>query len=193
MKTFLLFAICGTAFAQLERPRVGMMLDADGNARVVYGVDASVTVSEPVWKGVLSLACSNDLCVAKTETALVSSSGQTVDAPGGPAILTVDDASVYAYFPDLRQLFRWQGGVLDRVSGDSPQPLPKGAAVFAMDTFVRLVRSDGTELTFPISGVTAFFRMSDDYVQLTSPTGMWALRVTQDHEQVFLLPGGASE
>ena len=58
---------------------------------------------------------------------------------------------------------------------------------------IRLVRADGTETRFPVSGVTAFLRMSDEYVQMKNSAGMWALRTTPGQEQVFLLPGGAQE
>lgn len=212
MKTLLLFSICGTAFAQLERPRIGMMLDADGNARVVYGVDASVTVSEPVWTGVLSLACSVELCVAKTQTALISTSGDAIEAPDGPAILAVDGASVYAYSSERRQLYRWHDGQLEplsattdgevagiRVSRDGPQfimratenaVLPVGNGVLlATDESIRLGRADGTESSFPVADVRSFVRMAENYVQMITARGSWVLRMDAGHEQVFLLPG----
>ena len=115
MKLFLLFATGLLACAQLERPRIGMMLDEGGSARAIFGVDASAIASEPVWKGVLSLVCSAHSCVAKTQAALVSSSGDVIEAPEGPAILAADGVGSYAYFPGTGRLLRWRGGWLETV------------------------------------------------------------------------------
>jgi hypothetical protein len=54
---------------------------------------------------------------------------------------------------------------------------------------VRLVRSDGSELDFAVTGVGGFLRMSDQYVQVITDSGMWALDLEPGHEQMFLLPG----
>jgi hypothetical protein len=110
---FLLVSAC--AFAQIEHPQIGVVLDANGDARVALGVAESATLSEPLWSGVLSLACSAQVCFAKTETALLSSLGEAIDAPAGPAIFAADGASAYVYFPDTQQLARWHDGQLDQI------------------------------------------------------------------------------
>jgi hypothetical protein len=107
----------GCAWAQLERPQVGVMLDQNGDARVVWGVARSATLGEPILSGVLSMACAQATCVAKTAAAIVSTSASSanaasVDAPPGPAIF----GSPYIYFPQPQQLVQWQGGALAPVA-----------------------------------------------------------------------------
>jgi hypothetical protein len=70
--------------------------------------------------------------------------------------------------------------------------LDGGVALLASDGQVRLLRPDGTELDFavaPGSTVGGFIRMSDQYVEVITEAGMWALDVEPGHEQIFLLPG----
>jgi hypothetical protein len=115
MKTFLLLVASVSALAQIERPRIGVMLDASGNAREVLGVAESATAADPSWSGILSLACSAEVCFGKTQDALVSSTGDSIDAPPGPAIFGMDGGSAYVYFTASRQLMRWHDGELDPV------------------------------------------------------------------------------
>jgi len=44
-------------------------------------------------------------------------------------------------------------------------------------------------LDFAVTGVGGFLRMSDQYVQVITDSGMWALDLEPGHEQMFLLPG----
>jgi hypothetical protein len=111
MKLWLFFAMTLCAFAQIERPQIGVMLDEKGDARPVSGVAASATVGDPILTGVVSLNCSAQICLAKTETSLLSSAGESVDAPAGPAIF----AAPYIYFPAARQLVQWHDGQLDPI------------------------------------------------------------------------------
>jgi len=67
--------------------------------------------------------------------------------------------------------------------------LDDGGALLANEGQVRLVRSDGSELDFAVTGVGGFLRMSDQYVQVITDSGMWALDLEPGHEQMFLLPG----
>jgi len=115
MKLLLFLAAGACALAQIEQPQIGVMLDENGAARAVLGVAGSTTVSDPLWSGVLSLACSAQVCFAKTPTSLVSSSGDAIDAPAGPAIFAIDGASAYVYFPKTRQLVRWHDGQLELI------------------------------------------------------------------------------
>ncbi len=85
----------------------------------------------------------------------------------------------------------WVG---DHYAGDATAVLlVDGGILLAATEQVRLLRPDGTETDFPIAGVTSFIRMSDGYVELITPSGMWALRMEPGHEQVFLLPGVSQE
>jgi hypothetical protein len=116
MKILTAFAICSCAWAQsgIERPRLGKMLDANGAVRTVYGIAASVTLGDAEITGVLSQACSNKFCLAKTETSLVSASG-SVDAPEGPALFAFEADQALVWFPQSRQLARWQNGALTAI------------------------------------------------------------------------------
>lgn len=73
--------------------------------------------------------------------------------------------------------------------------LDDGGALLASGGQVRLLRPDGTELDFAVTGgggfVGGFLRMSDQYVQVITGSGMWALDIEPGHEQIFLLPGGS--
>jgi len=109
MKFFLLLILSACAFAQLERPLVGVMLDQNGDARPVLGAAASATLGDAIWHGVLSMECLSRGCLAKTAAALVSTNGEAADAPGGPAIF----GGAYVYFSTSEQLARWHEGILE--------------------------------------------------------------------------------
>ena len=63
--------------------------------------------------------------------------------------------------------------------------------MLAVDGQVKLLRPDGTEVDFAVSGAGGFVRMSDRYVQVITDSGMWALDTEPGREQIFLLPGGS--
>lgn len=220
MKLFLLLVSGACAWAQLGSPLIGIMLDENSRARPVMGAPAAAALGEPLFDGsVISLSCSTHACLAKTESALMSSSGETVDAPPGAAIIAWDpvlDGAAYVYFVETRQLARWNTGHLEPIDfnpeGDvialratargyeytvahddygatSILWLDGGGALLATEGQVRLLRADGTERDFALDEVGGFVRMSDRYVQVITSSGMWALDLDPGHEQAFLLPG----
>ncbi len=74
------------------------MLDANGAVRTVYGIAASVTPRRDAEiTNVLSQACGKNFCLAKTETSVVSSSGN-VDAPAGPALFAFVGDTAFIWF-----------------------------------------------------------------------------------------------
>jgi len=218
-------------WAQIEQPWTGVMLDAEGSARPVIGPPGAAVLGTPVFKeAAISLACSERLCLAKTETALTSSTGETWDTPPGAALIVFNGDGAYIYFVETRQLAAWNSGgglrpidftpdgdvlslratpdgfdyalaredgiwVGDRNLGvaTSILLLDSGGALLAGDGMVRLLQPDGTELDFAVTGsesfVGGFVRMSLNYVQVVTATGMWALDVEPGREQLFLLPG----
>ena len=121
MRIFLVAALSVCAWAQtgLERPPLGTMLDSNGAARPVYGVVGSVTLGGTTATGVLSIACSRQLCLMKTDSAIQSSAG-AISAPPGPAVFGLDQAAAYVYFPESRQLARWHDTQLDWIPWDLP-------------------------------------------------------------------------
>ena len=228
---FSLMTVC--AWGQIESPQIGVMLDVNGRARPVSGVPAAAVAGTPWFDGaVISLACSAEGCVAKTESALFTPAGVVVDAPPGAAIIALDSTSpgaAYVYFVESGKLARWTGSQLvpmdfapggdvlslRAVAGgfeyaverdgeiwiggkslgaaNSVLLLDGGGVLLANGGQVRLLRPDGTELDFAVgpaeSFVGGFIRMSDQYVQVITDAGMWALDIEPGHEQIFLLPG----
>jgi hypothetical protein len=190
-------------------------------------------VGAPWFDGaIISLACSAQGCVAKTESALFTPAGVVVDAPPGAAIIALDASSpgaAYVYFVQSGKLAKWTrselvpmdftpgGDVLSlrAVAGgfeyavahegeiwvggknlgaaNSVLLLDGGGVLLASDRQVRLLRPDGTEVSFAVTGsggfVGGFIRMSDQYVQVISDSGMWVLDITLGREEIFLLPG----
>jgi hypothetical protein len=233
MKIFLLTLMSACAWGQIENPQIGMMLDVNGRARPVSGAPAAAVAGMPWFDGaVISLACSAEGCVAKTESALFTPAGVVVDAPPGAAIIALDASSpgaAYVYFVESGRLARWTGSQLVPIdfapggdvlslravaggveyaaerkgeiwiggknlgAANSVLLLAGGGALLASDGQVRLLRSDGTEVDFAVepvgSVVGGFIRMSDQYVQVITDAGMWALDIEPGHEQIFLLPG----
>jgi len=108
MKIFIAFALCGCAWAQVQRPQIGKMLDANGAVRTVYGIASSVTLGDAEAAGVLSSGCSNTLCLSKTDASIVSASGAAA-APAGPALFAFDGATVWIWFQESRTLAQWSG------------------------------------------------------------------------------------
>lgn len=233
MKILLFGLMSACAWAQIESPQIGVMLDVNGRARPVSGAPAAAVVGSPWFDGaVISLACSAQGCVAKTESALFTPAGVVVDAPPGAAIIALDPASpgaAYVYFVESGTLARWTGSQLNPMdfapggdvlslravaggfeyaverdggiwiggkslgAANAVLLLDHGGALLASDGQVRLLRPDGSEMDFAVAGaggfVGGFIRMSDQYVQVITDAGMWALDIEPGHEQMFLLPG----
>ena len=93
----------------LDHPSLGWMLDR-GGVRPVFGLPGSLTVADPVTSAALSLGCAS-FCLIKTDSSLISGD-QNVDSPAGPALFAFDSAGAFVYFPDGKQLARWQDGRL---------------------------------------------------------------------------------
>src|SRR5262249_53177182 len=110
--------------------------------REVFGVAASTTTGDPFWAPVLSFGCSSRICFGKTANALISSSGESVDAPPGPAIFAIDGVAALIYFPVTQQLFRWHDGQIDLVDfNPGGEVLSLRAVPGGVDYVVR--RADG--------------------------------------------------
>jgi len=62
--------------------------------------------------GVLSAACSEQLCLAKTDSKILSATGQ-VDAPPGPAVFGLDRDTAVIFFPQSQTFARWRENTLE--------------------------------------------------------------------------------
>jgi hypothetical protein len=135
MKIVTLFGICACAWGQsgVEVPQLGKMLDPAGAVRTVYGIAASVTLGDPETTGVLSAACSQNFCLAKTDAGIVSTTG-TAAAPPGPVLFAFDGDTAYLWFLKSRQLARWSEGALTLMdSGVDGEVLSIGADMIGKD------------------------------------------------------------
>jgi hypothetical protein len=146
----LMVLVSTCAFAQINRPQLGKMLDQTGAVRTVYGIAASVTLGDAEITGVLSSACAKTFCLAKTQTGIVSASG-TIAAPSGPALFAFDSDAAFVWFPQPRQLAQWQNGAFTfiEVSVDG-EVLSIRASAGSVEFAVRqrngdwLVKADGS-------------------------------------------------
>ena len=113
MKILLFLLLSACAWAQIERPALGVMLDENGRARPVTGAPAAAALGDPLFEGVvISLACSEKLCLAKTETAVLSSAGDSAAAPPGAALIAFSGDAAYVYFVETREFAIWYAGQL---------------------------------------------------------------------------------
>jgi hypothetical protein len=222
-------AACVAAQSGLNRPALGQMIDRQQSLRPVYGVGGSFHVQSPIAERVISSACSRTLCLAKTESSLISAAVVT-PAPAGDAFIALDATGATIYFPSVQQFARWQNGTLAPLSlsvygtvlalgsntsglriavqrsgivwivssdGTIFDSLPPGAEavlltangiVYATSSALILRKSDGSELSFPASGVTALFALGDGYVEARAGPILYALRTIPGREQLFQLP-----
>jgi hypothetical protein len=186
MKIIMAFAMCVCAWAQsgLIRPQLGKMLDANGAVRTVYGIAASVTLGDAETTGVLSLACSNTVCLAKTETAIVSA-GESVAAPGGPALFAFDGDAALVWFPQSRQLARWQGGVLTCSGVDTSVDAARTSACATSRDI------DGEVLSIGVSaGAVRFAVRRRSGVWIVNQDGTVLDSLPRSTVAVMLIPGG---
>ena len=127
------------------------MLDANGVTRALYGIAGSTTLGDPIASGVLSSACSKRLCLAKTDAAIISS-GESIDAPPGPALFALDHDAAFVYFPQTKQLARWHDGRLDPVDQNvAGEVLSIRESEGGVEFAVR--RDDGTAIVRADNGV----------------------------------------
>ncbi|MBZ5677466.1 MAG: hypothetical protein LAP61_24750 [Acidobacteriia bacterium] len=107
------FAVCAVACAQgIEIPAIGMIVDSSGALRQVQGVAGSFVLGPVSMSGVLSAACSKQLCLVKTDSTIVSATGET-SAPPGPAIFGFSGDNAIVFFPEPRMFARWHDNVLE--------------------------------------------------------------------------------
>jgi hypothetical protein len=100
--------------------------------------------------GVLSAACSEQLCLVKTDSKIVSTTGEA-DAPPGPAIFGLRSEDPIVFFPEPRMFARWHNNALEPldwvVEGEvlSIQPSGREAEIAVRrDGQVWIVDSDGS-------------------------------------------------
>jgi len=110
--TIILSAGCACGQSGIEVPAVGAIVDSTGALRQVQGVAGSFLLGPAAVTGVLAAACSERLCLAKTDSKTLSPTGET-DAPAGPAIFALRGNDAIVFFPDTHTFARWHDDVLE--------------------------------------------------------------------------------
>jgi len=111
---FLLSAAGAWAQSGLGTPFTGQMIDAQGSLRPVYGLSGNFTLGGAIAQRVLASACSQALCLAKTESSLVWPGGAT-SAPPGAAEIALDATGATVHFDRTGEFARWQNGSLTQI------------------------------------------------------------------------------
>ena len=218
MRTILpvFWAACAWAQSGIEIPAVGAVVDSSGVFRPLQGVAGNFLLGPAIASGVLSATCSEEVCLAKTDSKIVSLTGET-EAPLGPAVFGLDGSSAVIFFPESRAFARWHDNTLEpldwtvkgevlsilvvngqaqiavRPEGDSNRPrllLPEGV-VFATEEEIILRRRDGTESRFELANAEAITRMGEHYAAIVAGHTIYALRTDAGREQLYQLPGNA--
>jgi hypothetical protein len=168
-------ASCVWAQSGPGRPALGQMLDRQDGLHPVYGVGGSFHVTSPTTEGVLSTACAGTLCVAKTESSIISwsTAGTMVTpAPTGSAIIAVDATGATIYFPSTQQFGRWQNGSLTMlnltITGTVLSLGPGLTIAVERSGTLWIVSSDGTILDSLPPSATAALLTANGIVYATS-------------------------
>lgn len=212
-------AVCAWSQSGIDIPAAGVIVDSQGFLRGVQGVAGSFLLGPAMMSGVLSAACSEQLCLAKTDSKILSATGEA-DAPPGPALFGWDGDTAVICFPESRTLARWRENTLEpldgtvdsdvislRVAGDrieftlrrdwagvteGPVLLLHEGVLFATADELVLRRRDATELRFEFNGaetITAIASMGPHYAAIRAGATTFALRLDAGQEQLFVLPG----
>jgi hypothetical protein len=146
----------GCAFAQsgIEVPAIGAIVDSSGSLRSVQGVAGSFwlgpTLEPAGLSGILAAACSERLCLVKTDSKILSPAGEA-DAPPGPVIFGVTGDDAIVFFPESHTFAWWHDDVLDlldwAVNGDVLSVLRRDGEIeiaVRKDDQVWIVHPDGS-------------------------------------------------
>jgi len=220
MKRALLLLIASCAWSQsgIEVPSVGLIVDPSGSLRAVQGVAGSFLLGPAVATGVLSGACSEQLCLAKTDSKILSATGQ-VDAPPGHAVFGFDRDTAVIFFSQSQTFARWRDNALESLEwtvdddvlsirvGDNgievalrrdwagvtngPVLLLKEGVLFATGDELVLRRPDTSDMRFELTGAESVSAMGPHYAAIRAGAVTFVLRLDRGHEQLFLLPGNA--
>lgn len=202
MRRFLLiFCAVGAsavyAYAQsgIEVPAAGAIVDSSGALRSVQGVAGSFWLGPAGVPGVLSAACSERLCLAKTDSKILSATGEA-DAPAGPAIFGLNGDDAILFLPVPRTFVRWHDDTLESldwtVDGDV---LSVGFGDGDIEIAVRrdgnvwIIRPDGSVVDSIADATGPVLLLADGVLFATS--GELVLR-RRDATEVRLQLGGAT-
>lgn len=106
------------------------------------------------------------------------------------ALRSVNGAAQFAVrFAEQIRIEDATGAVIEALpNGLRAVALGQSYEVWATADTITLHRDDASELSFPLTGATALFAMSADYVEVQTSAAVFALRVTAGREGLFELP-----
>jgi hypothetical protein len=120
---FLLF-IPLIAAAQIEAPRLGVVIDSHGRMRGVHGIPGALTLGAPESEEGAVSAGASSTCTAwkTTDKLLLQCAGrdrEAIDAPAGPALFAfrADGALAAVYFPSSSELRSYPSGETRYIPG----------------------------------------------------------------------------
>jgi hypothetical protein len=142
------------------------MIDRQQSLHPVCGVGGSFHVEAPVAERVISSACSRTLCLAKTESSLISA-GVATPAPAGEAVIALDTTGATIYFPSVQQFARWQNGTL------TPLSLSVYGTVLALGS-----NASGLRIAVERSGIVWIVAAADGTILDSLPPGAGAVLLT---------------
>jgi hypothetical protein len=121
-RRFCIFLLAGVAGAQLQRPRIGYIVDRRKSLRPVDGVAGAFVLGPVIDQDVLSAAYSGRSLVVKKDRELVVD-GAVFEAPVGPAVVTFTARGVLndIFFSETGELWSWRDGKFDRTIAASLQ------------------------------------------------------------------------
>jgi hypothetical protein len=107
--------------------------------------------------------------------------------PDGPEFAVQRDGGVWIVARD--------GSIQAALPADvSAVVLVENMAIFSNSRTLVVRRADGRETSFDLPGVVALSPLGASYVQVNTPTAIYALRIDPGHEQLAVLPDtGASQ
>ena len=193
----LLFLIATCAWAQIEQPRIGVMLDPAGDARPVSGAAGSAVTQGPIARGVASLACSGDRCAFRKTKAVIafgvdsvyvyeagrlSRNGAPVSISVTGEILSIREANNVLEFAVRREDGVWivrDGDIVVNAlpDADGPVLLAGETILFASGNETVVLRPDGSRQNLPLRP-GAFLRMSNAYAQIRSGRTSYAVQLS---------------
>ncbi len=191
---FLIFvALLAAGAAGQSLPQIGEMLDGAQALRPVFGLAGSFTLGAARNERVLSVACSAQMCLAKTDSKILSPTG-SVAAPAGPALIAIQGSDAFVYFEMSHALAKWHDNSLDRLDWTvQGTPLSMRATIGGFQVAVRttdgvwIVQSDGTAVA-SLPDATGPVLLLDDGIVLVAGQNL-ILRRSGVQDLLFNLPG----
>lgn len=157
------------AWAQgITVPVIGVIADSSGDLRLVQGAAGNFWLGPPTTTGVLSAACSDRLCLAKTDSKILSATGET-GAPPGTALFSISGTDAIVYFPSARTFARWHEDTLDPLDWS-----PEGEILSVRGTGIAVRRDGQTWVVHPDGAVVDWISDTPGPVLLLAESVLFA-------------------